>query len=116
MSDEIETLLESSVTFNNKITFVRSLILVLLAFFRDGLQYRELKNALKISDGKLVSNLNYLYEMGYIRKEEIEINHKKLDVYFLTDQGKKEVEKISSYMELAIKVIKDGGLNHVELR
>ncbi len=115
MSDEIETLLESSVTFDSKITVIRGLILILVSYFRDGLQYRELRNVLKISDGKLASNLDYLFEMNYITKEEIEINHKKLIVFFLTEQGKQEVKKLSSYMELAIKVIKEGGVNNVGL-
>lgn len=116
MSDEIETLLESSLTFDDKtITVVRSLILFLLAFFIDGVQYRELKNSLKISDGKLASNLKYLCEMEYIKKEEIEVNNKKLDVYFITDRGKKETKKISNWMELLIKVIKDGDPDHDEL-
>jgi DNA-binding MarR family transcriptional regulator len=115
VSDQIETLLESSATFDSKITVIRGLILILVSYFRDGLQYRELRNVLKISDGKLASNLEYLSEMNYIKKEEIEINHKKLIVYFLTEQGRQEVKKISSYMELAIKVIKEGGMNHAGL-
>ncbi len=116
MSDEIETLLESSLAFDDKtITVVRSLILFILAFFRDGVQFREFQTSLKISDGKLISNLKFLTEMGYIKKEEVEIDGKKLDVYFITTQGRKEIEKISSWMENLVKIIKDGGLNHGEL-
>ncbi|MBM3292555.1 hypothetical protein FJY84_07740 [Candidatus Bathyarchaeota archaeon] len=109
MEENIQSLIENSVTFNNKtITVNRSLILFLLSYFKDGLQYRELKNSLNISDGKLASNLNYLHDFGYLKKEEVEIDNKKLDVYFLTELGRREVEKIFEWMELAIRLVKNG--------
>jgi DNA-binding MarR family transcriptional regulator len=75
--DEIQTLLDLSDKLNSKtITLTRSLILGLLAYFADGIQYRELKNALKISDGKLIANLNELKTMGYISKSEVQMDKK----------------------------------------
>jgi len=112
MNDNICLLLEQSEKANGSIiSLTRCLILTLLAYFIDGIQYRELKTALKISDGKLISNLNKLREFQYIEKFEEEINHKKIDVYTLTENGKKELMRIIEWMELIKKVAKEGDKN-----
>lgn len=101
-------LLEASSKLNSRaISLMRCLILALLAYSIDGLQYREIKAALNISDGKLISNLNILNSMGYLKKTEVELDNKKLDVYSLTNEGRKEMEKIARWMELLIKVGKE---------
>ena len=82
----------------------------LLAYFIDGLQYRELKAALKISDGKLISNLNQLKNMGYIKKNDVILDRKKLDVYSLTEEGRKEIKKIVEWMEYIKKVCSVGAV------
>jgi len=73
----------------------------------DGIQYRELMVALKISDGKLISNLNKLLEFQYIEKSEEKINRKKITVYTLTENGRKELKRIVEWMELIKKVAKE---------
>lgn len=87
---------------------IRCLILSLLNYFIDGLQYRELKAALKISDGKLISNLNQLEKFSYIKKSTIKFDNRKLTVYSITNSGKKEMKKITEWMELMIQVIQSG--------
>ncbi len=105
MSDNIQILLETSDRLNSKtISLTRCLILTLLSYFVDGVQYRELKAALRISDGKLISNLNQLRKMGYIQKSAVKLEHKKLDVYLLTTEGRKELEKIIKWTDLIKKV------------
>jgi len=109
LEDDIQTLLELSRRINSKtISLIRCLILALLSHFVGGLQYREMKAALKISDGKLVSNLDRLEEMRYIRKIETKLERRKLTVYLLTDEGKKEVDKITKWMKLAQRVAEIG--------
>lgn len=106
--DDVYLLLESSERVNDIIvSFTRCLILTLLAYFMDGIQYRELKAVLKISDGKLISNLNKLRELQYIEKFEEKIDHKKIDVYTLTENGRKELERIIEWMKLIKKVAKE---------
>lgn len=106
--DDVCLLLEISESVNDIIiSFTRCLILTLLAYFMDGIQYRELKAALKISDGKLISNLNKLTELQYIEKFEEEIDHRKIDVYTLTENGRKELERIIEWMKL-IKIVAKG--------
>lgn len=109
MSDDIRSLLEISEKTNNRtISLTRCLILALLAYFVDGIQYRELKAALRISDGKLISNLNLLRRMQYIGKIETEIDRRKIDVYVLTEKGKQELNKIKEWMKAIQKVAQEG--------
>lgn len=99
LNDEIQELLDISEKLNPKaISLMRCLILGLLSYFSDGIQYRELKSALKTSDGRLIANLNELRAMNYVRKSEVEVDQKKVDVYFLSDQGRNELSKINEWM------------------
>ena len=109
MSDNISLLLESTKKINSLIvSLTRCLILGLLAYFVDGIQYRELKAALNISDGKLIANLNQLKTMGYIDKSEAEIDRKTVDVYTLTKEGRTELNKIVEWMDLIKHTIVEG--------
>ncbi|MHA1683029.1 MAG: transcriptional regulator [Promethearchaeota archaeon] len=71
-----------------------------MSSFRGGLQYRELRAALKVSDGKLIANLNVLKEMGYLTKSEEQLDRKKLDIYYSTSKGREELEKIIDWVKL----------------
>ena len=105
MNDYVRQLLETSESINNRtISLVRCLILTLLGYFADGLQYRELKSALKLSDGKLASDLGQLEAMGYIQKSTVRLERRKLTVYSLTPEGRKETRKIAKWMDLIRKV------------
>ncbi len=109
MNDDIYLLLAASEKLNSRIvTLARCLILTLLAYFVDGIQFRELKAALKMSDGKLIANLNGLRAMGYIAKSEVEVDKRKVDVYSLTAKGKTELGKIVEWMKLIQKVSSEG--------
>jgi len=60
MNDYINRLLETSGTLNGQtLPLTRCIILALLVYFVDGVQFRELKESLKISDEKL-SSINVL--------------------------------------------------------
>ena len=107
MNDDIRILLENSKKINSKtISLIRFLLLALLAYFVDGLQYREMKAALGISDGKLISNLTRLEVMGYIDKSVTKLERKEISVYSLTSKGKGEVKKIADWLNLIQKVIR----------
>jgi DNA-binding PadR family transcriptional regulator len=109
MNDEIQNLLDISEKLNTKtISLIRCLILGLLSYFADGIQYRELKSALKMSDGKLIANLNELKNMDYIRKSEVEVDQKKIDVYFLNEKGRNELSKIIEWMKKIEKIASEG--------
>ena len=99
----------SSEKLNGRIvTLARCLILALLAYFVDGIQFRELKAALKMSDGKLIANLNELKAMGYVAKAEVELDKRRVDVYSLTAKGKAELGKTVEWMKLVQKVSSEG--------
>ena len=106
MVDNISVLLDVSKTVNSKtISVTRCLILSLLAHFIDGLQYRELKSALGLSDGKLASNLDRLITMGYVEKSVIKLEQRHLSLYVLTQKGKEEIVKIVDWMSMLKKVV-----------
>ncbi|NVM37247.1 MAG: transcriptional regulator [Candidatus Lokiarchaeota archaeon] len=88
-------------------TITRFLLLALNSYFIDGLQFRELKSALKISDGNLASNINYLIRMGYINKNDMEFDNKKLHYYTITDKGKQELTKILDWTDLIKKLLEE---------
>ncbi|HSQ48570.1 MAG TPA: transcriptional regulator [Candidatus Deferrimicrobiaceae bacterium] len=109
MNDDVSRLLETSETLNSQVlSLTRCVILALLAYFVDGIQFRELRASLKISDGKLISNLNLLKKLGYVEKTEVEVDRKKIDVYNLNPKGRKELNKIIDWMKLIDKVAKEG--------
>jgi len=109
MNDDIRLLLEISEKLSDQtVSVTRCAIFALLAFFVGGVQYRELKTSLGISDGKLFSNLKILKKLGYIEKAEVEIDNKKVDVYSLNAKGRKEVNKITQWMKIIEKVAKEG--------
>ncbi len=91
----MKKIIENSKKINSNVfNLIRCLILALASYIKDGIQYRELKVLLNISDGKLQSNLNNLTEMGYINKVKVKLDKKELTIYMITDSGKKELEKI----------------------
>ena len=100
LNDYVSRLLEASETLNSQtLSLTRCIILALLSYFAEGVQFRELKASLKISDGKLISNLKILKKLGYIEKTEVEVDRKKIDVYSLSPAGRKEVDKITDWMK-----------------
>lgn len=106
MNDNIRALLDISKSINSRtISVTRCLLLTLLAYFVDGLQYRELKTALRLSDGKLASNLNRLIAMGYVEKSVTKLERRSLSIYSLTPEGKKEIGKIGEWMNIIVKVV-----------
>lgn len=109
IEDQIHKLLQTSDKLNSKtVTLTRCLILGLLAYFADGIQYRELKNALKISDGKLIANLYELKTMGYITKTEVQIDQRLIDVYSITEKGRTELTKIIEWIKTIDKIANQG--------
>lgn len=107
MDDEIQQFMEVSKKINSRsLSFTRFVILTLLSYFKDGLQFRELRIALGISDGKLFSNLNRLQKMGYIKKFTIMYDHKKLYVFSLTETGKAELLLMTGWTGIAERIVK----------
>jgi hypothetical protein len=91
--DEIQKLLDLSDKLSSKtVTLTRCLILGLLSYFADGIQYRELKTALKMSDGK----------------PEVQVDQRAIDVYALTEKGRAELTKIIKWMKTIEKIANQG--------
>lgn len=104
----IKDILDNSNRINSRVlTITRCILLAFNTYFRDGLQYRELKTTLNISDGKLASNLNFLVKMGYINKKDVKFDNKKLHIYIITDKGKEELKKILNWMGSIKKLLEE---------
>jgi len=109
MDDDIYLLLSASEKLSSRtVSLTRCLIFALLAYFVDGIQYRELKAALRISDGKLIANLKLLRTMGYIEKSEVEVDQRRVDVYYLTGKGRSELNRVVEWMRLIQTVASEG--------
>ena len=102
-----EILIESEKLNSGVFTITRCIILAFTSYFRDGIQFREFKSVLKISDGKLASNLNKLVDLGYLNMEVVLIDKKNINVYTITTMGIKEIEKIESFIDL-LKILVEG--------
>ncbi len=97
----IKNLIENSKKINSKaFTLTRCILLALMKFNKDGLQFRELTPLLNISDGKLKSNLDFLGEVGYIDKVQIKLDQRKIHIYLITEEGENELKNIINWMEI----------------
>lgn len=105
MSSEQQNILKNLVESSNKINskvfnLTRFLILSTTSYIRDGIQYRELKTLLNISDGKLKANLDALQEMCYINKIKVQVDQKLMHIYRITESGNKELQKVIKLIKL----------------
>jgi len=82
-------LVEAATALNSKLVSLPRLEIMgfLVDAAPDGIEYRELKAGLGMSDGKLVTNLKSLADMGYLVAKRAKVERKKLTVYFLTPDG-----------------------------
>lgn len=101
----LNDLIEQSKALNEKsLSLTRCLLMALMKFNEDGIQFRELKTILNISDGKLKSNLDFLEEVNYIKKVQVQLDQKKMHIYMLTEAGKKEIKKLVEWIQIFQKV------------
>ncbi|MFH1199806.1 MAG: transcriptional regulator [Candidatus Micrarchaeota archaeon] len=99
-SKDIVALFGEANSLNSKIFSLPrlKLLLALDAFGRDGVQFRELRAALNLSDGALISNLNYLAKSNYVKKKEENVDQKAIDVYCITTEGKEMLKKVREWL------------------
>ncbi len=102
----IESLIENSKKINSKaFNLTRCILLFLISFYKDGLQFRELKTFVNISDGKLQSNLDFLLEMGYIKKIKVELDQKRLHIFMINELGKNNLKKIIEWIDFLKEMV-----------
>ena len=65
------------------------------------------RTALNISDGNLSSNLRVLKDIDYLKEEETVLDKKKIKYYSITENGKKELDKIINWVELVKKLLEE---------
>ena len=100
MEEKLKTIIDGYYSINSKIVSpTRLLILNLLKFHKDGLQFREFQESINISDGNLYSNLELLKEISLINSEKIDIDNKSIEIYILTSEGLNELNKTNKWMK-----------------
>ncbi len=100
LDDAIRSTIDTARLLNKRsFTIDRCVILVLLYCCSDGMQYRELKSMLAISDGKLIADLTALVQAGLVRKRTELWDNKSLDVYTLDEYGIAEVELCKKFFD-----------------
>ena len=107
----IEKILLTSAKLNKKVvSVIRCNILILLYRYEiDGLEYRELKSLLGLSDGNLISNIRYLLKVQYVEKKTMEVNqNKSIDIYKITPTGKEAFSKVLDWMNELVEVKVNG--------
>ena len=91
---------------SHKFSATRLMLLSFLKLHRDGLQFRELKARISISDGKLYANLEKLKDLAVINSEKLKIDNKMLEVFMITPEGEKILEKTFewvNYLRILVK-------------
>lgn len=93
-------LLEKTAALNSKIiTLPRiQLLTILNEYHPEGVEFRELQAALGMSDGKLLSNLYALQDMGYIDAQEVKVENKTLTAYTLTGSGRTDWRRAKGWL------------------
>lgn len=101
----VRDLIENSKKINSKaFTLTRCILLAVMNYNKDGLQFRELISLLNISDGKLKSNLDFLGDVGYINKVQIQLDQKKMHIYLITESGERELTKIVNWIRILANI------------
>jgi Winged helix DNA-binding domain len=91
------------------ISLPRLLILHELSnYYPDGALFRDLR-PLQLTDGNLLYNLRALEKIHYIRHQVAKVEHKKLDAYFITQEGLDAFSKVKEWLG---KISKKGGNNN----
>lgn len=100
MAREPLELLNAAKALNSKVfSLPRLELLAILSYYRpDGVEFRELKTSMGMSDGKLLSNVYALMDMGYVISEDVKVENKSLTSYKVTDEGEESWKKVHSWL------------------
>ena len=102
----IPRIIDLSRRVNRKVfTIDRCVILLLLNCCKDGLQYREIKNMLPMSDGKLIADLTTLVNGRLLNKSSHQWDNKVLDVYTISDDGVSEMQQWREFFHACEKML-----------
>jgi len=81
------------------ILYARIATLAMLHYYGgNGMLYQDIKFALRIEDGALIPNLNWLKEHGYIEAKEEKVEGKSATVYYITDAGERAFNEIKTWL------------------
>ena len=64
----------------------------------DGIEFRELQASMGMSDGKLLSNLYALRDLGVVEEQKTKVENKIVTAYKVTDAGRAEWQRTRTWL------------------
>lgn len=98
--DDAFALLQEARTLNSQlVSLPRLQLLKILALYGpDGIEFRELQASLAMSDGKLLSNLYALRDLGVAHEEKSRVENRMVTTYRMTEGGRDQWERTRSWL------------------
>ena len=106
MGPDSMALLEAAKALNGKVFSLPRIQLlgVLNQYHPEGIEFRELKAALGMGDGKLLSNLYALRDMQLVKSEDVKVENQVRTSYTITTEGQDAWRKASSWLKQWLEV------------
>jgi DNA-binding PadR family transcriptional regulator len=93
-------LLDEAATVNSQlVSLPRVQLMQTVALYGpDGIEFRELQASMGMSDGKLLSNLYALRDLGVLEERKAKVENKTVTTYTITDAGRAEWQRTRSWL------------------
>ncbi len=100
MADRL-ALLSSATALNPQLVSLPriQLMQVLRLYDQDGIEFRELQARMGMSDGKLLSNIYALLELGAIAERKVPMENKTIMTYHITEAGRTEWDRARAWLQ-----------------
>lgn len=94
-------LLNEAATVNSQlVSLPRVLLMETIALYGpDGIEFRELQASMDMSDGKLLSNLYALRDLGVIEEQKTKVENRMVTTYRITDAGRAEWHRARTWLQ-----------------
>lgn len=99
MAEHFALLEEAAAVNSQLVSLPRVQLMQIIGHYgMDGIAFRELQASLDMSDGKLLSNLYALRDLGAIEEEKSKEENKLLTTYKITAAGRDEWKRTRSWL------------------
>jgi DNA-binding MarR family transcriptional regulator len=100
MADRLALLSDATALNPQLVSLPRiQLMQTLRLYDQDGIEFRELQARMGMSDGKLLSNLYALRNLGVIAERKVPVEKKTVTTYQITDAGRAEWDRARAWLQ-----------------
>jgi DNA-binding PadR family transcriptional regulator len=100
MADRLSLLSDATALNPQLVSLPRiQLMQVLRLFDQDGIEFRELQARMGMSDGKLLSNLYALRDLGVLEERKAAVERKTITTYQITEAGRAEWDRARAWLQ-----------------